>query len=59
MNPEELATAIFNWFDRPSSEDDDVAYTFNPDREKLLISVDGEVDCRKLAAAILKAIPHK
>lgn len=54
MTTEELATVIFEWFDRENEGDDKIAYTFNRDKPNFLISVDGEVDCRKLAEAILR-----
>lgn len=48
---ETLARRIFNWLrqgDDPSSPQ-----TFNPDADKLEIGVEGYLDCRALAAAIV------
>lgn len=51
-----IAKTLYNWFDRTEGEWFYSPYPFNADPDKMTISVDGELDCRVLAAALERAL---
>jgi hypothetical protein len=50
MDEETLARLIFEYF----ASNKDAPYSFNADGEDLTVGVDGYLDCRHIAAAILE-----
>ena len=55
--PGDLAKVIFDWLNSEQTEEDGNPYTYNAGvMGPLLIGVDGELDCMKMAEAILRSI---
>lgn len=59
-SPDNLAKIIFDWLDRvPKDRNDHHPYTYLEDGHRLLIGVDGEIDCTKMAEGIVHALRHQ